>query len=170
VRFVPAQAPRRPARRPTPLDLALSRAVVLGLPPDARRVLHWGAGTPATIAGLASLFGDAVAVDPAHGIDALDEHARDFDLAVADLTGRARVRGRALEPLARALVRAVRPQGMALLRLPAPGVLRRRSAETRTLRAALAAEGAEVLWAERDSDGAVWLYVVAARHLAAVTA
>jgi hypothetical protein len=169
---------RRPPRRPTPLDLALSRAVVLGLSPDARRVLHWtGSGAAATTAGLASLFGDAVAVDAASGVAALERQSRDFDLAVADLTGRARVRRADLERFAHALAGALRPDGMALVRVPAPGPAARvahrwrgtGSAEVRALRRALTEEGAEVIWAGEDAEGALWLYAVARpRHLSLV--
>ena len=155
------------------MDLALSRAVVLGLSPDARHVLHWAAaGAAATTAGLASLFGDAVAVDAARGVGALDEHVHEFDLSVADLTGRARVRRVDLERFARALVRALRPDGMALVRLPASGPAGRLahrlratgSMDVRMLRDAVTAEGAEVIWAGEDIEGALWLYVVAARR------
>jgi hypothetical protein len=153
------------------MDLALSRAVVLGLSPNARRVLHWAArGTGSTTAGLASLFGDAVAVDAERGVAAIEEHDHEFDLAVADLTVRPRVRRVDLERFARSLVRTLRPEGMALLRLPPPGRAARLahrlrgagSVEVRLLRRAVTTEGAEVIWAGEDAESALWLYVVAA--------
>jgi hypothetical protein len=167
--LVPQPLRRRARSRPTALDLALSRAVVLGLSPDTRRVLHWGSDRPETTHGLASLFGDAVAVDPAGGVRALEAHAGTFDLALGDLTGTARVRRADLDRVGRALVGALRPGGMALVRLPPAGRSRRLrgtagAADLRRLRAAVTTEGAEVVWAGADSEGSVWLYVVATPH------